>query len=84
MLGIDGFLYRTQLNQQSAVSAAWMSAAWQRSKRMPALRTILNKMGATKGGRPDKKTVEAAKKEFKTLVSEMTGDLNLKREEIDG
>lgn len=83
MLQIDGFLYRTKLSQQSAVSAAWMSAAWQRSKRMPALRTILNRMGA-KSGRLDKKTVDQAKQEFKNLVDEMTGDLNLKREGSDG
>lgn len=83
MLQVDGFIYRTQISQQSAVSAAWMSAAWQRSKRMPALRTILSRMGV-KGGRPDKKTVEQAKEEFKSLVDDMTGDLNLKREESDG
>ena len=83
MLQIDGFVYRTQISQQSAVSAAWMGAAWQRSKRMPALRSILNRMGA-KSGRPDKKTVDQAKAEFKDLVEEMTGDLTLKREGSDG
>jgi len=41
-------------------------------------------MGAGKSGRPDKKTIDQAKAEFKDLVGEMTGDLNLKREESDG
>ncbi len=60
-----------------------MAAAWQRSKRMPSLRSILNKMGKA-GPRPTKKTVEAAKQEFKTLVDEMTGDLNMKKDDTHG
>lgn len=79
MLLVDGFLYRTELQTQQTVSAAWMSAAWQRSKRMPSLRSILGKLGK-KGAPPDKQTVEKAKEEFKTLVDEMAGDLNIKKD----
>lgn len=60
-----------------------MQANWQRAKRMPSLRSILNKMG-TPRSKPTKKTVEAAKAEFRTLVSEMTSDLDMKKDETDG
>ncbi len=60
-----------------------MQANWQRAKRMPSLRSILGKMG-TPRSKPTKKTVEAAKADFKTLVSEMTSDLNMKKDETDG
>lgn len=83
MLQVDGFLFRQELTVQQQVSAAWFQASWQRSKRMPALRTILKKMG-TPRSKPDPKTVEAAKVEFKTLVNEMTSDLNMKKDETDG
>ena len=71
------------MTQQQQVSAAWFQAAWQRSKRMPALRTILKKMG-TPRSKPDAKTVESAKEDFKTLVAEMTSDLNMKKDETNG
>jgi len=83
ILQVDGFLYRTELVVQQQVSAAWMAANWQRSKRMPSLRSVLNKMGKA-GVRPSKKTVQAAKQEFKTLVKEMTGDLPMKKDNTDG
>ena len=50
---------------------------------MPALRTILAKMGSPRS-KPDPKTVETAKAEFKTLVAEMTSDLNMKEDKTDG
>jgi len=50
---------------------------------MPALRTILKKMG-TPRSKPDAKTVESAKEDFKTLVAEMTSDLNMKKDETNG
>ncbi len=83
MLQVEGFLFRQELKVQQQVSAAWFQAAWQRSKRMPALRTILRKMG-TPRSKPDPKTLETAKAEFKTLVTEMTSDLNIKEDETDG
>ena len=83
VLQVDGFLYRTELVTQQQVSAAWMAANWQRAKRMPSLRSVLRKMGKA-GARPTKKTVEAAKQEFKTLVDEMTGDLNIKKDDTHG
>lgn len=60
-----------------------MQANWQRAKRMPSLRSILGKMG-TPRSKPSKKTIEGAKEDFKTLVSEMTSDLPMKKDETDG
>ncbi len=81
---MDGFLYRTELTTNQQVSAAWMMAAWQRSKRMPSLRSILGRMKRRPGKAEEKKTVEKAKQDFHTLVDEMAGDLNIKKESTDG
>ena len=76
---IDGFIYRQELLQEQQMTSAWLTANWQRAKRMPNLRTVLNKI---KGKRlPKPEITEQTKAEFNKMVEEMTGDLNIKPQE---
>lgn len=76
---IDGFLFREELIQERQVTSAWLQANWQRAKRMPNLRTILNKI--KRGRTKPQKSVQQSEQDFEKMVDEMTGDLPIKTEE---
>lgn len=80
LLQIEGFLYRSEVDAERQVSSAWLMAAWQRSKRMPSLRSVLARSGR-KSKPPDK---QKSKAELDQMIADMTGDLNLKPQEKDG
>lgn len=56
-------------------------AAWQRSKKMPSLRSVLARSKRGKEKPPDKQQTKA---ELDQMIADMTGDLALKPKEKDG
>ncbi len=80
LLQIEGFLYRQEISAERQVSSAWLMAAWQRSKKMPSLRSVLSRSGR-KAKPPDKQKTKA---ELDQMITDMTGDLPLKPKEKDG
>lgn len=80
LLQIEGFLYRQTISAERQVSSAWLMAAWQRSKRMPSLRSVLSR-SKRKADKPDKTRTRA---ELDQMITDMTGDLPLKPKEKDG
>ena len=81
LLQIEGFLYRQEVDAERQVSSAWLMAAWQRSKRMPSLRSVLSKSKRRTGKPPDK---QKSKADLDDMIADMAGDLTLKPKEKDG
>jgi hypothetical protein len=82
LLSCEGFIYRQELDAERRVTSAWLTAAWQRAKRMPSLRSVVSKVKRRAPEKPvDKAKVKA---DFDQMVDEMTGDLNIKPTEQDG
>lgn len=81
LLQVEGFIYRQQIDAERQVSSAWLMAAWQRSKKMPSLRSVLSRSKRGKDKLPDKQQTKA---ELDQMIADMTGDLALKPKEKDG
>jgi hypothetical protein len=81
LLQVEGFIYRQQIDNERQVSSAWLMAAWQRSKKMPSLRSVLSRSKRRKDKPIDKQQTKA---ELDQMIADMTGDLALKPKEKDG
>lgn len=82
LLQCEGFIYRQEMDAERRVTSAWLTAAWQRAKRMPSLRSVVSKVKRRRDLPPPDKV--KAKADFDQMVEEMAGDLNIKPQEQDG
>lgn len=68
-LTVEAFNKNKEEEQEEKLTLVWLGAAWQRAKKMPRLREILNKIET-----PQKMTDEQMLKKVKALNSALGGE----------